>query len=702
MRTRVSVIGAVLSVLVLVGLLSAAGSEAALGQTRPARGIPDTTGPDSAGDEPEEFQQSGRFVNLTRGLSSLGEIDDDLPDPDPPFCLKYPVDPLCDAQRRRHFSIRVPRDLKQFKIWFFDGDTRPQSGGAFSWDNCQGDSCAYLMNEVQYTLFLDPSGPFQASEVPPGQAPRANSDPGDVARTFSGASMPDNKWVSFTVDQAPGACGSRLLPDGVTQVANSMCGYHLVLNWIPNTAPKPVLLTDEQANFKIGVAGLGASVFVYDESNLGYVGFNGLGTNFPGPTTFDGTFGFTLPANFKTEPLWFTPLLEGDFDVANDGDDPNFLGLPIFPSRNALPEGIMPGNPADGGASADPLFSWETPEAPNVIYTLTAPGEIWSRMNLNPSGDSEWEGFSLGKEEVGPPASIVDDMVPSIPNGDYKLEVKGLDARNTVFISFNHPATDDPEGAECRGDIVQLTLRNNGPEADIEVRNEEGDFLGEFPQVLGGSTFLVNIPKPTPSISVNKTKIPTSCGREVLGKDGDDEKSDACKVTAPGRLFGKFEIVNGVSSVGGPLAKGARCPDLVDAKDPYRPDQGGDYCLPESETRLRSLTLEYTGKRCDSTSSKQSRRGCRGRGSLPKVAQIRATGGGRVYFDGSNVSVGSQIRLTSPDPHRPLARDTRVQIENGRGRRVQLLRFHTSCSKPLKRGDQFGSLLVTELETVPE
>ena len=189
MRKRFTVIRASLLLLGLFGLVVlAVDPKTVLAQTRPDRGVPDITGPDANGDQPEEFQQSGRFLNLTRGLRSLGEIDDDLPDPETPFCLDNPGDPLCDAQRRRHVSIRVPRDLTQFMVWFFDGDSRRQTGGSFSWDNCQGENCADRMNELQYTLFLDPSGPLHASEVPPGQAPRANTDADDVAQTFFGAS----------------------------------------------------------------------------------------------------------------------------------------------------------------------------------------------------------------------------------------------------------------------------------------------------------------------------------------------------------------------------------------------------------------------------------------------------------------------------------------------------------------------------------
>ena len=100
------------------------GAQPALAQTRPDKGIPDNTGPDADGDQSGEgFQQSGRFVNLTRGLSSLGNIDLELGDPD---CTLTPT--LCD-QPRRHFSVRVPVALTEWTLWIFDGDSRQGPGG---------------------------------------------------------------------------------------------------------------------------------------------------------------------------------------------------------------------------------------------------------------------------------------------------------------------------------------------------------------------------------------------------------------------------------------------------------------------------------------------------------------------------------------------------------------------------------------------
>ena len=209
----------------------------------------------------------------------------------------------------------------------------------------------------------------------------------------------------------------------------------------------------------------------------------------------------------------------------------------------------------------------------------------------------------------------------------------------------------------------------------------------------------MNIPKPTPRISVNKTSIPTSCDPDVPGDDVGDRDA-SCQLIGPGSIFGDFEVINGGSSIGGALGNRASCLDLVDGKGEHR---RGYRCVPESETRLRSLTLEYRGDDCDLTSSGQSHKvRCRNRGLLPEVAQIRIRGGGDDYFDDSHVTVGSEIVLTPPDPDSSLPDDCRVRIENSQGKLIQVLRFHTSCSEPLGPGDQFGSLRVKSLVTQPK
>ena len=69
-------------------VLLVASSQPALAQNRPDVAIPDKTGPGEDGTGGVgELAQSGRMLSQIRGNASLGERDDDLPDPDEsPIC----------------------------------------------------------------------------------------------------------------------------------------------------------------------------------------------------------------------------------------------------------------------------------------------------------------------------------------------------------------------------------------------------------------------------------------------------------------------------------------------------------------------------------------------------------------------------------------------------------------------------------------
>ena len=82
------------------------------------------------------------------------------------------------------------------------------------------------------------------------------------------------------------------------------------------------------------------------------------------------------------------------------------------------------------------------------------------------------------------------------------------------------------------------------------------------------------------------------------------------------------------------------------------------------------------------------------------MVEIRATGKKDTYFDGSGISVGSDITLNSLEVGDTLANDTVIMIRDSGGGQAQVLKIHTSCSKPVEIGDQFGGLKVVGLETV--
>jgi protocatechuate 3,4-dioxygenase beta subunit len=305
---------------------------------------------------PDGDANSGRFTNLTRGLSSLGEVD-------------------------THLAMAIPGDQATFTLELFDGDM----GG--KWDPGGGPAA----DAVTFALFADP------------MAANARSV---LVTQWSSTAMPDNDWFCATVSNVPAALGD----DGDYH-------YNLVASWATQ------LVANEQNNFKIRVEGL---VYLLANSTYGFIGY---GPNDPAPslyppTTYDGTWRFMLsvPVGVKTLSLW-----DGDLDRADDTDDARTPAFPPFPyPALTRAEGVAPGAPADDAAPASPLRL-----SPSIVVSLTAPGDAWTVVNDNPSGDKEWEVFRVSTQASANPHALV----ASLPAGLYEWQIHGADGRNTLFIA---------------------------------------------------------------------------------------------------------------------------------------------------------------------------------------------------------------------------------------------------------------------------
>ena len=118
-----------------------------------------------------------------------------------------------------------------------------------------------------------------------------------------------------------------------------------------------------------------------------------------------------------------------------------------------------------------------------------------------------------------------------------------------------------------------------------------------------------------------------------------------------------------------------------------------------------SMVLEYTGLGCAATTNEQEGKvSCTGGANGANPVDITVTDKkklNRIYADVLDVPLnGTVLVAASHAGKEELAGDTRVHIfDPATGALIEEIVFHTSCSKPLNVGDQFGSVKIVELTT---
>ncbi|MGC8786911.1 MAG: hypothetical protein ACP5Q1_05740 [Anaerolineae bacterium] len=399
----------ILLTLIIVGAVFPA-AQPAEAQTPPITmvGLPDTD------------PMSGRFINITRGMDSLGDVGIE--------------------QNTVNISLEISPALSEFALWFFDGD---MSGLWDRWGSPQPSSPggqADPFDDVVFELYRDPQVV-------------GNTNPADKLASRSGLFMPDDGWFRTVVNQDAGAFNAN----------RGAYYYHLICRWdITND------YANEQNNFKVAVQG---RPFLRAGSTVGFEGFtwkyeqnyNGNPTVLPRTTTYNGTFTFyfNLPEATNSDELESIDLYDGDADLANDGDDFNspsaacrgavytwpypapytaWLNVSANPGCNFPPFATSPWAFAEGTNPGSPPDDTFLPAGnnvimpPNVYYTLTGPNAIWTVTNSNPSGNQEWELFRIALDNTSSP----DVVVPSLPAGVYTWRWVGLDALNTIFLHVQY------------------------------------------------------------------------------------------------------------------------------------------------------------------------------------------------------------------------------------------------------------------------
>ncbi len=351
---------------------------------------------------PDNDPNSGRFVNIVRGLSSLGDVS------------------IGDISLSLRLEVSAT-STQPLRVEIFDGD----SGGRWDTPPFQNN------DEVAYEIFADPDRV-------------GNTDPLSLVGTsVSSLTLPDNDWG--LIYNGPNV-GPALTPDGTTY------SYHITAKWVNPT------IGNELNNFKVRT---NARVILPVGVTQGLIGHNaaeydflqqfGVNTGFAADerNTFDGTYTFKTivrePDN-PSETVCSLDLYDGDLDFAGDTDDPNSIDLvgdnsdnypPFNVSTATLAEGVNPGAPADDPAAAQPITI-----SPSVFMEIYYDGGLIK--NLDVSGSAEWELFRILSNDpycitnnLPADRSTVDGDVtlPSIDPGEYFFVVRGADGRNTIFFT---------------------------------------------------------------------------------------------------------------------------------------------------------------------------------------------------------------------------------------------------------------------------
>jgi hypothetical protein len=130
--------------------------------------------------------------------------------------------------------------------------------------------------------------------------------------------------------------------------------------------------------------------------------------------------------------------------------------------------------------------------------------------------------------------------------------------------------------------------------------------------------------------------------------------------------------------------------------------KGGTVLLPEQgiecTDKPMQLELRYLGGDCTrSTNLQEGKHRCDGADPGPGPVSVRLTKDeGKISAaPAAEVMLGDVVRIRKNDG-KDLASDTQLEVAGVGG--SQALTIHTSCSKPLRVGDRFGSFLVLGLE----
>jgi hypothetical protein len=418
--------------------------------------------------------------------------------------------------------IGIPANESTFEVGIFDGET----GGYWDFDG---------PGTTSFTLYTDPL---------------KNGTTSNVLASWTSDDCADDDWYdqNFTVSSD-------------AQAPSGNYFYRLVVEWqgsIPDTGLNDFKV---RTTAQISLAAGHEFGFAGGPQNLGY------DPDFGPENTYDGHWCYNFYIPIETSRVVFR---DGDADIIYDNDDPN----------TPPPEGDNDGNPPD-----DNYLSWgdQVRVSPNIYVVVTDPdGNVY--QNSNPSGQGEWELFTIG--------NFADDDYSvgyTLSAGLWQYEVKGMDAHNANFLEttyeifvcgatpplpVNPPPEVDPDHDEdVPGGMVYYyphSVTNRGlPQAyDISGESNLGWLAGIFEDTNGNGVYDPGEPETdrTPDLATDEAYDLLVAMDVPSGPPGE---SDTAQLTATSRIEWAVQ-----DSAYDDIAIIGNNPPVPDAGGPYFADEG--------------------------------------------------------------------------------------------------------------------------------
>lgn len=182
-----------------------------------------------------------------------------------------------------------------------------------------------------------------------------------------------------------------------------------------------------------------------------------------------------------------------------------------------------------------------------------------------------------------------------------------------------------------------------------------------------------------------------------MGLESISFHTSCSKPLAVGDQFGSVRVVEVVSTEGGVVT----LPD-VDLENP----EGSKECVippppapPHCEGKVKGISLTYLGGSCaESNNPQEGKATCSGStGAAPVSVVVVKDPSKASASPTSGIQTGDMVAIDGGGGD--LGSETKLDIIGASG--TESLAIHTSCSKPLAVGDQFGSLLLTGFTPKP-